>query len=109
MPVTNSDGTPVRDLFGVAMPDTTGAPGSPGATGDAADNVAAGPTSLPMLGTWQSTSRYDADTSGTLQAGQTDPNVIAPAPAGSFASTGAGRGQPSHFPRRPWQQPDGSA
>lgn len=110
MPIPNSDSVPREFMPGMASgADSTGAPGSRGAAGDAADNASAGPVSIPMIGSWQSTSRYDADTSGTMQAGQTDASVISPGPAADYADTGAGDGRAGHWKRYDWQQPDGRA
>ena len=95
---------PVSDLFGVRLPDGTGAPGSAGASGRAADDRPAGPVTLPGIGAWQPDSRYDAATGGTAEPGQVADSPISPGPESDYSDTGAGRGSGSHYPRRSWQQ-----
>jgi hypothetical protein len=92
---------PTRDLFGVQLPDGTGAPGSPGGHGQAADNVTGVRVTSPTGG------YYDqnlASTGGTVEPGQSDPSAIAPDAGGSFTDTGAGQGGTDHWKRYSWQQ-----
>jgi hypothetical protein len=102
VPIPNSDYVP--DPFpGIRLPDGTGAPGTAGASGRAADDTPAGRVTLPQLGVWQEGARYDASTNGTVLAGQSEPSVITGGDGG-YTDTGAGSGRASHFPRRDWQQ-----
>lgn len=101
MPIAGSDYVP--DPFPGISAAGNLAPGSAGASGPGADDADAGPVT-PPTGAWQSAARYDATTSGTVQAGQVAESVIEPGPAADYASTGAGAGSGAHYPRRPGQQ-----
>jgi hypothetical protein len=68
-------------------------PGSSGASGQPADSVSAEVT--PATGASQD--RYPG-AAGTVQPGQSETTAIAPGPAEDYTSTGAGEGNPSHFP-----------
>lgn len=80
------------------------APGTPGASGQAADS--AGTTVTPPWGGYQD--RYPASTGGTVEPGQSEPTAISPGPAEDYTDTDAGSGHAGHFPRRPWQQSGGA-
>jgi hypothetical protein len=101
MAANDGIGNPVRDPFpGIRLPDGTGAPGSGGARGDAADDAATMVT--PMTGAHQD--RYSGH-AGTVEPGQSEPTAINPNQGtGSYTDTGAGQGSGQHYPRRPWQQ-----
>jgi hypothetical protein len=113
--MTANDGNhPVRESFpGIAIPDGTGAPGSSGASGSAADDAGAGHVTLAS-GAWQEGARYPAATGGTVMPGQSGQTVISPGPDSgpdSYTDTGAGHGRTmtSEAHRYPWQQPAGGA
>jgi hypothetical protein len=99
---------PVSELFGVRLPNTTGAPGTAGASGDADDDTGAGRVTPPW-GPSQASARYPASTSGTVMPDQVSDSPISTGPERDYSDTGAGRGSGSHYPRRPWQQSDGQA
>jgi hypothetical protein len=102
MPIPNSDFAPRESFPGVATgADTTGAPGTAGASGRAADS--AGATVTPPWGGHQD--RYPAS-AGTLQPDQDTPSVITGGDGG-YHDTGAGSGRAGHYPRKSWQQPNG--
>jgi hypothetical protein len=102
MPIPNSDY--VADPFpGIRLPDGTGAPGSSGASGRAADDRPAGEVTPPW-GPSQDAARYSASTGGTAEPGQVAGSPISPGPESDYSDTGAGRGAGSHYPRRSWQQ-----
>lgn len=77
------------------------APGSPGASGDAADDDGAGRVTPPW-GPSQDSARYPASTSGTVLPGQVDVSDISPGPQAGYVDTNAGRGNPS-----PYRHPNG--
>jgi hypothetical protein len=104
VPIPNSDRVPDEFMPGIRSGAPNLAPGSPPASGRAADDAPAGPVSLPVLGTWQPSSRYDASTGGTVMPGQVDASDISPGPESDYSDTGAGSGRASHYPRRSWQQ-----
>jgi len=80
------------------------APGTPGASGDAADDEGAGRITLQGVGAWQPGARYPAATGGTVLPDQTATSPIVPGPQSGLTSTGAGRGSGEHYPRRPGQE-----
>jgi hypothetical protein len=103
--INDGIGKDVRPPFpGIETGIPNHAPGSRCASGAPADDIAAGPVSLPMIGAWQESSRYDGGATSTMMAGQTDDSAISPGPAGAYGDTGAGAGRGSHYPRRDWQQ-----
>jgi hypothetical protein len=99
MPIPNSDFVPAESFPGVPTgADSTGAPGTSGASGRPADS--AGATVTGPAGSWQD--RFPAG-SGTVQPGQSEPTAINPdAGTGSYTDTGAGRGNPN-----PYRHPNG--
>jgi hypothetical protein len=107
----NDGSHPVRDLFGVPLPDGTGAVGSsPDRTPPPDSLVPGGVSGLPGAGTAMALSLQagPGSSASTSQPGQNAPSEIAPGPAGGYMSTGAGGGQNGdHSPRYDWQQPPG--
>ena len=100
MPIANSDRVPDEFMPGIRSgADSTGAPGTSGASGRPAD--AAGATVTGPAGSWQD--RFPAG-SGTVQPDQVSTSQIVPGPQSGLSSTGAGQGSGEHFPRRPWQE-----
>ena len=107
MPIANADYVPPESFPGIATgAESTNAPGTTGAAGAAADDTGAGRVTYPS-GAWQPGARYPASTGGTVMPDQVSDSPISPGPADDYVSTGAGDGRAGHFPRRPWQQPDG--
>lgn len=76
----------------------TGAPGSAGARGDAADNTEAGPVT-PPTGTWQPSARFGASANGTMMPDQTADSAISVGPESAYSDTNAGKGRAGHWPR----------
>ena len=98
----NDGDHPTRELFGVPLPSSTGAPGTSPATGRArADS--AGTTVTGPAGSWQD--RFAA-VSGTVQPGQSEDSPVSPGPAQDYVSDGPKPDRSGHYPRRDWQQPD---
>jgi hypothetical protein len=104
MPIANSDRVPDEFMPGIRSGVPNLAPGSPPASGRAADDELAGPVTLQGIGAWQPGTRYAASTGGTVMPGQVDASDISPGPESDFSDTGAGSGRASHYPRRSWQQ-----
>jgi hypothetical protein len=71
------------------------APGSPGASGDAADDTG---TRITFAGgNWQPAARVAVSTSGTVMPNQDDVSQIAPGPQSGYYRTGAGQGDPNPY------------
>jgi hypothetical protein len=99
---------PTRELFGVQLPDGTGAPGSTGDRTSPGGVDLTGQSGLPGVGVAMPLAGMADPGSDTVnQPGQNDPSSIAPGPAAGYVSTGAGQGNGAHYPRRPGQQPNG--
>lgn len=108
MPIPNSDHVPDEFMPGIrsgTLPTGTGAPGSPSASGRAADAVTT--TVTPPWGGSQD--RYPASTGGTVEPGQSGDTPISPGPASgtgnTYTTTGAGDGttMTNEHGRYPWQ------
>lgn len=102
--VLNGDGTAPSSIFGVPLPDGTGAPGSAPVNTPPPDSVET--TVTPATGAWND--RFTAPTNGTTEPGQLQLDMMG-LDADTIASTGAGGGSGEHYPRRPGQQPAGGA
>jgi hypothetical protein len=101
--VNDGIGNDVRPSFpGLQTGAPNRAPGTAGASGDAADD--AGTRITFAGGNWQPAARVPVATSGTVLPDQVSTNQIVPGPQDGLSSTGAGDGRAGHFPRRSWQQ-----
>jgi hypothetical protein len=105
MAIPNSDFVPAESFPGARTgADSTGAVGTPGASGPGADDVR---TIITFSGgSWQPSARVTVSTNGSILAGQTDDSPISPGPESDYSSTGAGSGRAGHYRRYSWQQPD---
>jgi hypothetical protein len=113
--MASNDGEhPVTSLFGVPLPDGSGAPGTTG--------IAAATTTGPVIGTPHVTPAYGqyrdgpdvtvhtGDTSGMADDLAAHADALTPGPQPDYADTGAGHGDgTSRTARYPWQQPNGGA
>lgn len=110
-----NDGNPahrIDSLFGIPLPDTTGAPGSAGdRTPPPGSEVPGAQSGIPGVGVTMALSDQSGpgESLATTQPGQVATSVISPGPEDSYTDTGAGGGHPvmdsSH--RYPWQQQPG--
>jgi hypothetical protein len=106
---------PVTDLFGVPLPDGTGALGSAGdRTAPPDAGIPGGTSGIPGVGTAMALSLQagPGESASTTQPGQNAASQIAPDEGGTytFTSTGAGQGvnvSATAHGRQPWQQPPG--
>ncbi len=91
----------VKDPFpGVSAGAPNLAPGTPGASGAAADDAPAEVT--PPAGEWWD--REPASTGGTVEPGQSEPTAISTGPGDDYVSQGPHPDRTDHFQRYPWQQ-----
>jgi len=104
---------PVRDLFGVALPTGTGAPGTQGISAADTTGEVIGNPGIASGDTYQSGQLprdhvvvTAGDTSGMSDDNPAHEDAIMPGPASAYVSTGAGDGDNGdHYPRYPWQEP----
>lgn len=109
--VLNGDGDQPRDLFGVALPDGTGAPGSQGVVAsDKAGPVVGNPVVSAPYGSSQlpeNRPRLDVtagDTSSMSDDMPAHEDAIMAGPVADYLSTGAGDGSADHWKRYPGQE-----
>jgi hypothetical protein len=103
MAVNDGIGNDIRDPFpGISAGVPNLSPGTPGASGDAADDEGAGRVTFPS-GAWQPGARYPASSGGTVLPDQMGTSPVSPGPAQHYVDTGAGRGDANPY-RHPAQE-----
>jgi hypothetical protein len=99
----NDGSHPVRELFGVQLPDGTGAPGSTGDRTSPGGVDLTGQSGLPNVGVAMPLAGMaDPGSDNVNLPGQTAASAISPGPASAYADTNAGKGNPN-----PYRHPNG--